>query len=36
MEVYNLKDKQCKKLNENVTVAGAYKNLAKIMGGKVN
>ena len=27
--------KKCKKLNENVTVKGAYLNLAKIMGGKV-
>jgi hypothetical protein len=26
---------KCKKLNENITVKGAYKNLAKVLGGKV-
>jgi hypothetical protein len=28
-------DKKCKNLNENMTVQGAYKNLAKVLGGKV-
>jgi hypothetical protein len=31
-----MKDKcGCKKLNDNMTVKGAYRNFAKIMGGKV-
>lgn len=28
--------KKCKKLDKNVTVAGAYVNLTKVLGGKVD